>query len=96
MARQPQVTRTIQTTVVNVLCLDIKEQTPFNKEITLPRVYKDEAHLLKQVQKVVDNDEVKAVHIVDYTVKETLYGMSEQKFIENADVLPPRNTKENN
>ena len=92
MARVPQVTRTIQTTKVNVLCLDIKGEQPFNKVVTLPRVYKDDAHILKQVKKLIDNDEIKAVHIVSVEVVETLYGMSEQKFIEMADVLPPRKT----
>lgn len=90
MARQPQVTRTIQTTKVNVLCLNIKEQKPFEKEIVLPRVYKDDQHIMKKVREIVDNDDTKAVHIVNANVVETLYGMSEQKFIELADILPPR------
>ena len=89
MARQPQVTRTIQTTKVNVLCLNIAEGTPFNKEVILPRTYKDDQHIMKQVKKVVDTDEIKAVHVVSTEVQETRYGMSEQKFIEMADVLPP-------
>lgn len=90
MARIPMVSRTIQTTKVKVLCLNIVEGQPFEKELTLPRVYKDDAHILKTVKKLVDNDETKAVHIVSSEVEETLYGMTEQKFIELADVLPPR------
>ena len=92
MARQPQVTRTIQTTEVNVLCLDIDMGEPFNQNVVLPRTYKDEKHMLKAVEKVINSDTVKAVHIVDSTVKETLYGMSEQDFITFAKVLPPRNS----
>lgn len=90
MARVPQVTRTIQTTRVNVMCLDIKAGQPFYKEVVLPRVYKDDNHILKQVRKIIDNEEAKAVHIVSATVEETLYGMTEQRFIELAEVLPPR------
>ena len=90
MARVPQVTRTIQTTKAEVLCLNIKEGNPFNQIVTLPRVYKDENHILKSVKKLIDSDEIKAVHIVNVEVEETLYGMSEQKFIEMAEVLPPR------
>lgn len=42
MARTPMVTRTMQTTEVNVLCLNIEEGEPFNEVVTSPRTYKDE------------------------------------------------------
>ena len=94
MARKPMVTRTIVTTKVNVLCLDIKSAEPFNKVVTLPRTYKDEKKLLKKVEEVVNTDEVKAVHIVDKEEVETLYGMTEQDFITNAIILDPATRKE--
>ena len=94
MARKPMVTRTIVTTKVNVLCLDINSAEPFNKEVTLPRTYKDEKKLLKKVEEVVNTDEVKAVHIVDKEEVETLYGMTEQDFITNATILDPVTRKE--
>ena len=90
MARIPMVTRTIQTTTANVLCLNIKEGEPFNKEVVLPRTYKDEKSTMKVVEKVINTDEVKAVHIVHTEVNETLYGMTEQEFIAAARVLPDR------
>lgn len=90
MARIPMVTRTIQTTKANVLCLNIKNGTPFYKEVILPRTYKDEKSMMKVVEKVVNDDEVKAVHIVDTVVRETLYGMTEQEFVACAEVMPPR------
>lgn len=90
MARTPMVTRTIQTTKANVLCLNIVEGEPFNKVVTLPRTYKDENAMLKVISNMVDNDEVKAVHVVDSYVEETLYGMTEQRFIELAQIMPPR------
>lgn len=94
MARKPMVTRTIVTTKVNVLCLDINKGEPFNKVVTLPRTYKDEKKLLKKVEEVVNTDEVKAVHIVDKEEVETLYGMTEQDFIKNATILDPATRKE--
>ena len=94
MARKPMVTRTIVTTKANVLCLDIKSAEPFNKVVTLPRTYKDEKKLLKKVEEVVNTDEVKAVHVVDKEEVETLYGMTEQDFIENAVILDPATRKE--
>lgn len=90
MARIPMVTRTIQTTKANVLCLNIVEGEPFNKVVTLPRTYKDEKTLMKMVEKVINTDSVKAVHVVDTKVEETLYGMAEADFITNAKILPKR------
>ena len=45
-------------------------------------------------EKVINSDTDKAVHIVDSEEIETLYGMTEQEFIEKAKVLPPRTKKE--
>lgn len=95
MARVPMVTRTIVTTKANVLCLDIVAGEPFNEVVTLPRTYKDDKALMKQVSKVIDNEQRKAVHIVDKEEVETLYGMTEQEFIQLAKVLPPRATNSN-
>ncbi len=94
MAKTPMITRTIQTTEVNVLCMDIKQGEPFNTTVTLPRTYKDNAAMLKAAAAVIDNEDTKAVHIVASEVKETLYGMKENDFIANADILPARAVKE--
>lgn len=95
MARVPQVTRTIVTTKANVMCLDIEKGEPFNKSVIVPRTYKDDNSLLKAVKAVAESDTVKCVHIVESEQIETLYGMTEQGFIEHAKVLPPRTAKEN-
>lgn len=85
------VTRTIITSKVNVMCLDVQAGEPFNKVVTVPRTYKDNEALLKKVKPLIETDSVKAVHIVDTEEIETLYGMTEQEFIQHAKVLPPRN-----
>lgn len=94
MAKTSMITRTIQTTKVNVLCMDIKQGEPFNTTVTLPRTYKDNAAMLKAAAAVIDNEDTKAVHIVASEVKETLYGMKETDFIAKADILPARTVKE--
>lgn len=94
MGKTPMITRTIQNTEVNVLCMDIKQGEPFNTTVTLPRTYKDNAATLKAAAAVIDNEDTKAVHIVASEVKETLYGMKETDFIANADILPARAVKE--
>ena len=93
MARVPMVTRTITTTKANVMCVDVEVGEPFNKEVTVPRSYKDNDSLLKTVKPLIETETVKAVHIVAKTEIETLYGMTEQDFIEHASVLPERTTK---
>lgn len=94
MARKPMVTRTIITTKVIVLCLDVNSAEPFNETVTLPRTYKDDKKLLKSVEEVINTETVKAVHVVDKKEIETLYGMTEQDFINNAKILDPATRKE--
>ena len=87
MARKPMVTRTITTTQVNVLCLDVVAGEPFNQQVTLPRTYKEDKKLMKAIEEVVNTESIKAVHVVAKEEVEILYGMSEQDFINNAVVL---------
>ena len=90
MARQPQVTRTIQTTKANVLCIDLANEQPFTQEVILPRTYKDERSMIKPL---VENDTIKVVHVQNFTVESTLYGMTEEEFISAAHILPARTSK---
>lgn len=96
MAREPMVTRTITTTKVNVMCLDIERGEPCNKSVVVPRTYKDNEKILKKVREVLETETLKPVHIVDKEEIETLYGMTEQEFIIHAEVLPPRKASEEN
>lgn len=93
MARQPQVTRTIQTTKCNVLCIDLANEKPFTQEVILPRTYKDERSMMKKIKPIVENDNVKAIHVQNFTVESTLYGMTEEEFISVAQILPARTSK---
>lgn len=90
MARVSMVTRTITTTKAIVMCVDVEAGEPFNKEVTVPRTYKDSESLLKTVKPIIETESIKAVHIVDKIEIETLYGMTEKEFIEHATVLPKR------
>lgn len=90
------VTRTITTTKAIVMCLDIESGEPCNKSVVVPRTYKDDETLLKKVKEVIETETFKPVHIVGKEEIETLYGMTEQEFIEHAKVLTPRTSKEEN
>ena len=88
------VTRTIITTKATALCLNLETAEPYNETITLSGTFKSKKDVLKAFSKVYDEDDVKkAVSIVDYKEEETLYGMTEQEFLEIAKVLPKRGEK---
>lgn len=91
MARVPMVTRTIVATKANVMCLDVQAGEPYNKAVTVPRTYEDDEALMKKVRPLLETDTLKVVHIVDKEEIKTLYGMTEQEFIQYAKLLPPRN-----
>ena len=94
MARVPQVTRTIPTTIVTIFCVNTEDRTTFEQTLTLPRTYKDEVKMMKADEKALEGESIKAVSITSFEVKETLYGMTENEFIRYAKVLPPRGAKE--
>lgn len=75
------------------MCLDVTKAEPFNKDVVLPRTYTDDNKLMKKIHELVDTDDVKAVHIVKKEEIETMYGMSEQDFINSAKVLDPQTRK---
>lgn len=87
------VTRTIPTTAVKFVCVNVEDRSVFEQTITLPRTYKDENKLMKQLEDVLKNEPIKPINIIKTEVHETLYGMSEQDFIKNATVLDPKTRK---
>lgn len=93
MARARTVSRTICSTKVIVMCVDIETAKVDKYEVTIAGTYTDDKKLMKAVTKVVETETLKPVSVVSTEVFETLYGMDEQKFIEMAEVLPPRNKK---
>lgn len=94
MARKPMVTRTMTTTKAKVLCLNLQTHEAFEKEVALPHTFKDGDKLFKAISAVVNSETEKAVQTLSSEECETLYGMSEQKFIENASILDPETRKE--
>lgn len=96
MARTPMVTRTIQATVCKVMCVDVEAGDTIIETVTVPRTYKNDDALMKALKPLVETEQIKPVHIVEKEITETLYGMTEADFIQNAKVLPPRATNTEN
>ena len=88
--REPKVTRTIETTKATVLCVNPETKNVFEKTLTLPRTYKDEKALKKAIEKATIDVDFKVVSVISTDVNKTLYGMTEDQFIANAEILPDR------
>ena len=81
--RKPMITRRIYATEVTVMAVNLQTAEVFNSTISVARVYKDKDKLFKVVQKSFDNEEQKAVQIVDTKVIDKLIGMTEEDFLRN-------------
>lgn len=88
--REPMVTRTIVTTKVVALGMDIETCEPGNKVFILPRTYKDDKAIMKELDKRTEEENFKCVKICSTEIIETLYGMTEAEFIRVAKELPSR------
>lgn len=89
MAKESMITRTIRTTRAIVLCLDIETGEPCNRAFTIPRQPKKDKEVLKFAEAALAASEpnVHPVHVVDLDVCEDLYGMTESKFLANAEKI---------
>jgi len=94
MARMRMVTRTVNTTVCTVMCVEVTTAKVENHVFEISGTFDTTPELLKAVQKLHDSDTFKVVAIVSAEEKEVLYGMPESDFIAHATVLPPRKANE--
>lgn len=93
MARERYVTRTVNVSVCEVMCMDVSTAEVRIMEYEICGGLTNEKDILKAVRKLHETDTFKCVAIRSVTNKEILYGMPECDFIKLAKVLPPRCTK---
>lgn len=96
MARKPMITRTITTTCVQALALNLGTHENQTISVILPRTYKDDKALEKALKEAKVPAGLKPVLVLSSEVVETLYGMTEEDFIAAAEVLPARAVKGEN
>lgn len=94
MTRKRMITRTIMQTTAKVMTLNVTTAEVQILTYDIGGQYTDD-ELLKKLQSIFQNDELKLVHIESQVCKELLLGMSEEDFIKYAEVLPPRSTNKN-
>lgn len=87
MARKRMVTRTITSTKATATVYNIEKDEIQTLEYKLSgELSADDA--LKVITK--EHEEVRPLKVTEVTVKQELYGMTEEKFIELAEILPTR------
>ncbi len=94
MARKRMVTRTIITTEVNYLGVNIETQEVIKNTVTLNGSYSSEKLALKELKNELETDVIKIVSIVGLNSIEKLYGLSELEFISYAKELDQETRKE--
>ena len=92
MASAKMVTRTIEQTTAEVMCVDTNTAQVTVNSYTIGGVYTDE-DLLKKLKKLFEADGLVLVKIESQHTEQLLLGMSEEDFIRYATVLPPRCSK---
>ena len=93
MARQKMVTRSMKVTETQVLMVNLDTQTTETTVVFMPNTYKDDKALMKALEKVYADSNLKPVHVTTSTVIEKLYGMTEKAFLDNAQELDPKTRK---
>lgn len=87
MARKRMITRTIKSRTVTVLGIDIETAEPSNKEVTYTPIIDNPAKELAKVKSLVETDTYKVATIVSRTDAEQILGMTEQFFLEHAELV---------
>lgn len=81
------VTRTVVMTTGTAVAINVNDLTPTTMPFQLPGVFKSPEHIMKNLKPLDQGFKVIAVR--DIEKKEVRYGMPEDEFIQNAQVLPP-------
>lgn len=93
MAREKMITRTMITTEVEVMAVNIKTATVSTETYKLVGAYDNDKDIMKYLEKNFGRDTIKFVSVTDKHEIEQLYGMTESDFITMARILPPRTEK---
>lgn len=95
MARQPVITRTITTTKVEMLAVNLGSRSTETVEVILPRTYKDDTAMLKMANKRNEDESVKFVAVTGEPIVESKrWGMTEEEFIDKGHEFPPYKSKD--
>lgn len=88
MARKKHlITRSITSTVATVIAHDVETEETKNVQLAVSRTYKTDNDLLKAVREKYETDTFKIACVVDSFISVEKYGMTEDDFINNAEII---------
>lgn len=93
MARERQITRTINVTTATAVCMDITTMENETRALVITGDVPSQDKVLKDLRKLYDTDTFKVVAIKEMTTVEKLYGLSEVDFLKYAVELDPETRK---
>lgn len=88
------ITRTVSVTNCEVMCLSVSKAAVSTEHFKVTGAYDNAIDALNEVKRIYETDDFKPTAIVSMKVDEILYGLPEEKFIEIAEILPPRKVYE--
>ena len=89
MAREKYITREVTFTQVLALYLNKQLLTNEEKLITLVGSFDNEVDILKELNRVNNDDLLTPIHILEYNTSSKLFGLKENDFINLATELNP-------
>ena len=93
--RERMVTRTVKVSDVTCMMVNVDTKEVFEKVVRLPGKFKTLEAAKKAVEKAYENmPSIKPIEVTNIHTEIILYGMSEQDFVNAAEVLPPRKKAE--
>ena len=93
MARERQITRTINVTTATAVCMDITTMENGTRALVITGDVPSQDKVLKDLRKLYDTDTFKVVAIKEMITVEKLYGLSEVDFLKYAVELDPETRK---
>lgn len=95
MARKERmITRTINKTSCNMTVFDVTTNQPVEREITIAGTFKTDEDLTAKLKDLYETETEKVVYVKDVNVISELYGMTEQTFLDNAEIIHKKGESE--
>ena len=89
--KEKMITRTLWTSTVTYMTVDINSATVASLTSTIVGKHNSDT-AMPVLKSMVETETIKVVSVINVTVEEGLYGLTESEFLAHAVKLPPRST----